>query len=236
MKVLPITTRVFKENEDLFSFVYAHVRKLKEGSILAVTSKIVALSEGRIAVVRNKEEREKLIRFESEWSHKSKYITLAMKDGMLMANAGIDSSNAMGKLVLLPKDSFSSAELLRRKLCAHYKIKNLGVIITDSRCFPLRAGVVGVSLGHAGFRGMKDYRGMPDIFGRKMKITQVNVADSLAASAVFAMGEGSERRPLAIIRDAPVEFCEKVNQKELQIEMKDDMYSPLFKKNLRGMK
>ena len=147
-----------------------------------------------------------------------------------MAAAGIDESNAQGKLVLLPKDSFVAAAKLHKVLLKKYKIKNLGILITDSRVLPLRAGVVGVALGYAGFKGIKDYRGQADIFGRVLKMTKVDIADSLATAAVLLMGEGNEQKPLAIIEDMPVEFLNKVNRKELIISLEDDLYAPLFGK------
>ena len=108
--------------------------------------------------------------------------------------------------------------------------KNLGILITDSRLLPLRAGTVGVALGYAGFEGVKNYIGKPDIFGRKLKMQKTDVADSLATAAVLCMGEGNERKPLAVITDAPVIFTGKVNKKELVIDPKKDLYAPLFRK------
>ena len=153
-----------------------------------------------------------------------------------MWNAGIDESNAKGNIILLPKDPFTNARKLRLWLRRHYKLKKLGVVITDSRVMPMRAGVVGVALGYAGFKGLRDYRGKKDIFGRRMKFTQTNIADSLATAAILTMGEGKEQQPLAIIEDAPVEFCDKVNRKELIIAPEDDMYRPLFKISKRKKK
>ena len=235
MKVTPVRTRVFKEHEELIQFIIEHIPALPNRSVLAVTSKIVALSEGRTAVVSTDEEKEKLSRSESERAVPTKYVMLTVKDGMAMANAGIDDSNAgpstalgVNKLVLLPKDSFAAANKIRSSLLQNYGIRELGVIITDSRVAPLRAGVVGVALGHAGFKGIHDYRGTPDIFGRTMKITQTNVADSLATAATVVMGEGGEQQPLAIIEDAPAEFLDTVDPKELHIDIEDDMYGPLF--------
>jgi F420-0:gamma-glutamyl ligase len=150
MNVRAIRTRVFKENEDLQAFIYKHIPKLKEGSLLVVTSKIVALAEGRTADVSEKEQ---IIKAESEFALKTELVWLTIRDGMVMASAGIDESNADGKLILLPKDSFAAAERLRKALKRHYKVRKLGVLITDSRLFPLRAGVVGVALGYAGFKG-----------------------------------------------------------------------------------
>lgn len=106
--VEPIRTRIFRENESLSSFIRAHVKKIAEGSVLVVASKIVALSEGRTAL------------------GKAPPMHLTMTDGMMMANAGIDESNADGKLVLLPKDSYASAARLRKELKKIYKIKKLG--------------------------------------------------------------------------------------------------------------
>lgn len=228
MKVTPVRTRVFKEHEELIQFIIEHIPALPNRSVLAVTSKIVALSEGRTAVVSTDEEKEKLIRSESERAVPTKYVMLTVKDGMAMANAGIDDSNGDGKLVLLPKDSFAAASKIRSSLLQNYGIRELGILITDSRVAPLRAGVVGVALGHAGFKGIHDYRGTPDIFGRTMKITQTNVADSLATAATVVMGEGGEQQPLAVIEDAPAEFLDTVDSKELHIDIEDDMYGPLF--------
>jgi len=230
MIIKPIKTRIFKEGEDLISFITNYFRRLKEESIVVVTSKIIALSERRTAIVKNAQAQEKLIRAESELAIPTKYVWLTVKDGMVMASAGIDESNANGKLILLPKDSFKSARFLRKALQRKYGVKRLGVLITDSRTVPLRAGVTGVALGYAGFRGVKDYRGTADIFGRKFKFSSTNVADGLAAAAVLTMGEGNEQQPLALIEKTSVEFCDKINRKELRIDIQNDVYRPLFAK------
>ncbi len=227
MQVKAVRTRIFKEGEDLLTFIRAHIPSLKDGSILCVTSKIVALSEGRTAPVAHKT---KLIAEESEWAMPTKYAWLTIKDGTVMATAGIDESNANGKIILLPKDSFVTASSLRKRLLKLYGIKHLGMMITDSRVLPLRSGVTGVAVGYAGFKGVMDYRGQADIFGRKLKMTQVNVADALATFAVLEMGEGNEQRPLAVVSGASVVFVVKVNRNELKIDIQDDLYRPLFDK------
>ncbi|HEY4522684.1 MAG TPA: coenzyme F420-0:L-glutamate ligase [Candidatus Paceibacterota bacterium] len=226
MNIRVIKTRVFKEGEDLVAFIKKYVPKLKNGSVLVVTSKIVALAEGRTALPKNAA---KIIRAESAWVKKTKYGKLTLKDGMYMWNAGIDESNANGKIVLLPKDSFASAKKLYASVLQKTAIRKFGVIITDSRIMPLRAGVVGVALGYAGFKGLRDYRGKKDIFGRKLKYTQTDMADALASAAIAVMGEGSERQPLCVIENAPVEFTVRTNKRELLVSPADDMYRPLFK-------
>jgi coenzyme F420-0:L-glutamate ligase len=227
MKVSAIKTRIFRDGEDLAGFISEHIPTLEDGSLLAIASKIVALSENRF--VEAPENKETLIKKESEWmKHVFGSWWLTVRDGTVVVNAGIDESNADGKVILLPEDSFLSAEALRKLLIAHYGIKNLGIMITDSRIMPLRAGVVGVALGYAGFKGIKDYRGTTDIFGRTMEVTQTDLADSLATAATVVMGEGSEQQPFAIIENAPVVWSETVERNELTIPREQDMFKSLF--------
>ena len=230
MQVKSIKTRVFKEKEDLVSFIFEYGKEIKENSILVIASKVVALAGGRTTLGASLLAKEKLIKQESTFAIKTKNTWwLTIKDGMVMASGGIDESNANGKLILLPKDSFKSAKYIKQKIQKIKKIKNLGVLITDSRIFPLRAGVTGAALGYAGFQGIFDYRKDKDIFGRNLKFSRTNIADSLAGAATLLMGEGNEQRPLAIITNAPVKFIKKVDKNELLIDLKDDLFEPLFK-------
>lgn len=226
-------TRVFKEGENLFAFITNYFKNIPEKSVIVVTSKIVALSENRTAQIKNEKTKEKLIKSESEFAIATKHAWLTITNGVVMASAGIDESNANGKLILLPKNCFRTANFLRNKFKKKYKLKDFGVLITDSRTIPLRAGVTGVALGYAGFSGIKDYRNTPDIFGRKFKFSRTNLADSLATSAVLLMGEGNEQQPLALIKKAPLKFRGVINPQELHINIQDDMYKPLFSKLLR---
>ncbi len=230
MIVKPIKTSIFNEGENLFVFITRHLKKVKEKSIIVVTSKIVALAEKRTVAIKSKETKKLLISQESELAIPTKYAWLTIKNGIFLASAGIDESNAKGKLILLPKNTFKTASLLHKKLKEKYSLKDLGILIVDSRSLPLRAGISGVALGYAGFHGLRDYRGKPDIFGRKFKFSRSNLSDSLAAAAVLTMGEGSEQQPLAVIEKAPIEFCEKINQKELAVDIKEDMYYSFFSK------
>jgi F420-0:gamma-glutamyl ligase len=233
MQIIPIKTRIFQENEDLTAFILKYVKNLKENSVLVVTSKIVALSEGRTVKYENKRQKIKLIKKESDFALQTKLVWLTKKDDVFMADAGIDESNGKGKLILLPKDSFVSANKIRSMLCKHYKIKNLGMIISDSGLLPFRNGVIGMARGYAGFEGIKDYKGEKDIFGRKLTYSKINIADSLTTAATICMGEGNERQPMALILKAPVLFMNKINKKELKINPTDDIFYPLIK-NLRN--
>lgn len=228
MKITPVQTRIFKENENLAAFVASQIKNIPEESVLVVASKIVALAESRTVESADSRHFDALVRKESALAKKTKHAWLTVKDGMTMANAGIDASNADGKLVLLPKDSYASAAKLRAVLRRRYKIKKLGVIISDSHIAPLRAGVTAHALGYAGIQGVRDYRGKKDLFGREMKISRTNIADSLATAAALLMGEGAEQRPLALITGAPVTFSDKINRAETRISIFEDIYGPLL--------
>lgn len=229
MIIAPINTRIFLENENLEQFIFGYIPEVHENSIIVVTSKIVALSEGRTCDDGSEEAKEQLIKQESDWMMKTKYVWLTLKDGMLAASAGIDASNANGKLILLPKNSFQSAHALRDALQKKYNMRHIGVLITDSRMLPLRAGALAYAIGYAGFFGVRDNRGMADIFGRTLLLSQTDVADGLASGAVICMGEGAEQMPLAMITDPPVEWTDDpIDSNELRIPPEDDLYRPFF--------
>lgn len=123
-----------------------------------------------------------------------------------------------------------------RKTVRAYRVRKLGVIVADSCQLPMRAGVIGMALGYAGFKSVRDYRGTRDLFGRKFKFSQTNIADSLATAATLMMGEGAERQPLAVIANAPAEFTNRVAKGELAVDPKTDMYAPLLTKLFRKRK
>jgi len=227
MQIKAIKTSIFLPRQNLVEFIIKYVPRVREGSVLVVTSKIVGLAENRLADLADKEQ---VIKRESKKCLKTKWCYLTLKDGQWCANAGVDASNVpCGGLVLLPKNSYVAAESLRKQLRKYYRVKKLGILITDSQTFPLRAGVMGNALGYAGFAGLRNYIGRPDLFGRKLKMTRTNIADSLAAASVMVMGEGSECCPLALITNVKIKFQSKVNSRELRINPKDDIYKPLFK-------
>jgi len=228
MQIEGIKTRLFREHDFLQDFITGHVSSLKEGDILVVTSKIVALSEGRTGKI---EDKKKLVMKESKKIIETPWALLTLMNDGWGINAGIDESNAYKKIILLPKNPFATAELIRKKLKKIYSLKNLGVLITDTRSIPLRQGTIGRTLGYAGFSPLKSYIGKKDLFGRKSRVTQSNVADALAAAAVIVMGEGSERIPLAIIKGAPVTFSSRpVSKKLMYLDFppQNDIFAKIF--------
>ena len=157
-------------------------------------------------------------------------VSLTIKHGLLIPSAGIDESNSEnGDYILYPKDPFASARRLCQAIKEKLKLKNFGIILTDSHTHPLRRGVTGIALAYDGFFPWKNLIGEPDLYGRKMKMTSVNVVDSLAVAAVFVMGEAAEQQPLALIETNDVVFTDKAPQPEdIRIPLEEDLYGPLI--------
>jgi F420-0:gamma-glutamyl ligase len=207
---------------------------LKDGDILAISSKVVSIDEGRTVPMQGID-KEALVKSESDWywsagelSRYRRIFTIAK--GFMIGSAGIDESNGAEHYILYPKDPFKSAKRLRTKLMKKYGLKSLAVIITDSSSNPLRRGAIGIALSWDGIDPLRDYRGTKDIFGRTITIEMANLIDSLAAAAVLEMGEGNEQTPVAVIRGAKnISLKNRAkNKDQLIVEPEDDIFAPLF--------
>ena len=206
--------------------------ELQDGDILAITSKIVSKAEGRsvhlsqvepsgrayeLAVLSDKDPRlVELILRESREVLRVRPGTIIVEHrlGFVCANAGIDHSNvhaqsagdlveqAEGWLLLLPADPDASARAICQGLQARSG-KRLGVLVVDSHGRAWRLGTVGVAIGLAGLPGLVDLRGEPDLFGFRLRITQVGAADELAGAASLLMGQAAEGTPVVHVRGFP---------------------------------
>lgn len=228
----PVKTPLFQVGGQLADFIIHSLGReaLRENDILAVTSKIVSLSENRV-VAKDTIEKNQLIHQEADrvLATLAHNCTLTLKHGLMMISAGIDESNSpTGGYILYPKDPWASARSLRAALCSHYQVKNLGVVLTDSHTIPLRRGVVGISLAHAGFRGTRNCIGERDLFGRELKFTHQDLADGLAAACVLVMGEGRESQPLVVVQGADFDFIDGEDDSPLRLTPEEDLYYPFF--------
>lgn len=237
MKIKAYKTKKIEVGDNLFKILDDYLPKLKDKTVVAVSSKIVGICEGRVDSDDSDEHRDELAKKEAEFyipTQLSRYnFMITVNNNVLVARAGIDHSNGHGNLVLWPKDPQKSVNQIREHLVEKYGIKNVGVILTDSHLSPLRWGVTGVSIAHSGFETLIDYVGKPDIFGRLLLVEKSNVPDSLATAAVIEMGEGNEQQPIAIIEDAKfVKFQKRNPTKEelekLKITVEDDVFAPFL--------
>ncbi len=240
MRVTPLKTRqILPPRDDITGLLAEAAGRLSEHSVLVITSKIVAIHQGRCVKAAAVSSKDELITKEADRylprSTQSAAAALhTLKDGRLIRSAGIDKSNADGYYVLLPKDPDSAAaefrELIRRKA----GLEDLGVIISDSSTLPLRRGALSLAIGFAGLNPLNDYRGQSDLFGRPLRASQGNVADALAAAAGVVMGEGAESVPLALISDLPSEYfrLERYRPAErygsLEVSIEEDIFAPFW--------
>jgi putative folate metabolism gamma-glutamate ligase len=236
MQVRAIKTHKITQDRDLFALLDRYLISFEAESTLAITSKIVSICQGQMVKVEDAD-KQALIEQEADYwlpPHMSKYhVSLTIVDHLLIPMAGVDESNGNGYYILWPRDPQQVANEVRAYLSKRFSCKKVGVIITDSKTAPLRWGVTGAAIAHSGFLALNDYIGQPDIFGRPLQMTKVDVADALAAAAVLVMGEGSEQTPLAVISDIPfVTFQERdPSPEELRgrwIDIEDDLYAPLL--------
>jgi len=236
LEVLPIETAVFPIQGNLAEFCVRHVpeSQVRERMILAVTSKIVSLAENRL-VPKSEITKAALVEREADvfLGEVGYGCFLTVKEGLFIPSSGIDESNSeSGDFILYPADPYASAEKLWRELRERWKLRELGILLTDSHTSPLRKGVTGICLSHWGFQAVKNMVGTKDLFGRELIMTKMNLADGLSSAAVLMMGEGSERRPLAVIHGADCEFRESVDREELRMPLADDLYYPFLAKHL----
>jgi dihydrofolate synthase / folylpolyglutamate synthase len=241
MKVTAYRTPIVQPKADLKQVIAQAIPSLPEKSFLVVTSKIVSTCENRFVMktTEEKEEKHALVRKEAEWyldAHSSKYnLMLTIKRNWIFVNAGIDESNADNQYILWPQDPQRSVNEIWQFVREHYGIKEVGITLSDSASIPLNWGVTGHEIAYCGFNPLKSYIGKTDLFGREMKMEQVNVAQSITAAAVLEMGEGAECTPLAVVEDVKnVEFQDHVPTEAelaaLRITLEDDAFEPLLTK------
>ena len=202
--------------------------------MIFVTSKIVAIHQGRCVPVEGVEKKDLIMQeadkriISDTIPGRDTYLTLV--NGILLPTAGIDQSNANDHYILRPNDLATISQQIHAYFCKRFAIKNLGVILTDSTTRLLKRGVVGIAMYSRGILPLLDKRGQKDIFGRDLKVTQINVVDALAAPAVYLMGECDELQPVAIARGvAGLEFTSEDLFPKLQIAPEKDLYRPLLK-------
>ena len=203
---------------------------------MAVTSKIISLTEGRVVAKGEVASKQALIRQSADGylDVASPYgIEITIKNNILIPSAGIDESNGDGYYILYPEDIQKSAAFIWNHLRARHDVQELGIIITDSHTTPMRRGIIGIGLGWCGFSALYSYIGKPDCFNVPLKVSITNLLDSFAVAAVVCMGEGNEQTPLAVIKDAPKAVFQNrpPTQEELQalqIPLEEDLYAPLL--------
>jgi coenzyme F420-0:L-glutamate ligase / coenzyme F420-1:gamma-L-glutamate ligase len=195
--------------------------ELRDGDSLVVAQKIVSKAEGRYVELREVAPSPRALELAGEIKKDPRLVEVILREsrevvryregllivehrlGFVMANAGVDQSNIAHdngeRVLLLPEDPDRSCAALKRRLDAEFGA-DVAIVMNDSFGRPWRNGVVGVAIGAAGLPCVMDMVGAPDLFGRALRVTEVALADEIAAAASMVMGQSDEARPAVHIR------------------------------------
>jgi len=196
---------VVEQGDDVASLLEGPLRAHdpREGDVVVVTHKIVSKAEGAVRrIVGDEDEFKKRLVEELATSivrRRGDLIIAETRHGFICANAGVDRSNtAEGTIVLLPDDPDRSAHRIRTRLQLILGV-DLGVIVSDTFGRPWRRGLTDIAIGVSGLMPILDLKGTRDWTGRQLDVTEVAVADELAAAADLVMGKAAGI-PAALIR------------------------------------
>lgn len=202
----------------LKSIKQAH-ENLFNKDIMVIAHKVVSKAEGRIVNLANVKPSDKSVIIAKEQDKDPRIVELILAEskhvlrqssgliivetnhGFICANAGIDQSNVEdggNHVVLLPVDPDKSANKIRDSF-RRKTGKDVAIVITDTFGRPFREGQTNIAIGIAGLDPIKSYIGSDDMYGRKLRVTEIAIADEIASAAELAMGK-SNRIPVVIIR------------------------------------
>ncbi len=181
--------------DDLAAMVADALVEPVDGDVVVVTQKVVSKAEGALEAIDPDDPKGHKAIVEREavrvLRRRGDLLITETKHGFVCANAGVDLSNvAEGWAALLPEDSDRSARRLRDVIAARRGV-SVGVIISDTFGRPWRRGVTDVAIGCAGVAAVVDLRGSTDALGRELQVTEVAIADELAAAAELVMGKAT---------------------------------------------
>lgn len=218
--------------DDLAALIVTALQEEKiaaeDGDVLVLAQKIVSKAEGRQVRLGDVRPSPRAVELAAKCDKDPRLVELILREsvavlrcvpgviivehrtGLVMANAGIDASNveaddAGESVLLLPEDADRSAARLRETLSARLGCA-IGIVINDSFGRAWRNGTVGTAIGVAGPPALWDMRGLPDRNGRALRVTEVGIADELAAAASLLMGQGDEGLPVVHVRGFPHAF------------------------------
>jgi coenzyme F420-0:L-glutamate ligase/coenzyme F420-1:gamma-L-glutamate ligase len=221
----------FRPGDDLAEAIASAEPDLRDGDVLVVTSKIVSKVEGRLVTApsdpleRDRLRRE-LVLSETDRvvARRGETLIVASKLGLVQAAAGIDASNvATDELALLPVDPDGSAARLRAALRDRLGV-SVAVVITDTMGRTWRVGQTDVAIGSAGLTVLRRYEGAHDARGNELVVTEIAIADEVAAAADLVKGKLGGL-PVAVVRGLADLVDEEATAAELIRPLDEDMFS-----------
>ena len=217
---------------------------LDDGDVVVVAQKIISKSENRYIDLNKITPSEKAIALAKDLNRDSSFIQVILNEsneivsteknvivvehklGFININAGIDRSNIpqdINQVLLLPKNPTISANNLRSALSGKLN-KQIAVVITDSMTRPYRSGVTNFALASSNLQSLIDLSGEKDMYGNILKNTEIAVADEIAAASGLLMGQGSDKKPVVIIKGFNKNKYKVNDALDLVVSREDDLY------------
>jgi coenzyme F420-0:L-glutamate ligase/coenzyme F420-1:gamma-L-glutamate ligase len=207
-----------RPGDDLAGLIAAADPALLDGDVVVVTSKVVSKAEGRLVAAGPDREATRQAAVDAE------SVREVARHGFVLASAGVDTSNVdAGQIALLPLDSDASAARLRAGLAARLGVE-VAVVVSDTVGRPWRRGLTDVAIGVAGMAARSDLRGRRDRYGNLLEMTEVAVADEVAAAAELVLGK-LDGVPVAVLRGLPLEPEDGAGVRALLRPDEEDMFS-----------
>ena len=246
IQIIPIkVSGDVRPRDELDSIVLKAVKQnhqeIRDGDILVIAQKVVSKAEGRTVSLANVKPSKDAVRMAKEHGKDPRVMELILKEsaqilraqngiivsetkhGFVCANAGVDQSNVQGDAaVLLPADPDSSASQLRDAIKKKAG-REAAIIITDTFGRPFRNGQTNMAIGVAGINPIRSYIGSRDMYGRKLRVTEIAVADEMASAAELAMGK-ADGVPVAIVRGYKFEKAAKSSTRPLIRPKERDLF------------
>ena len=205
-------------SDEIINAIASESILVDDGDVIAIAQKIVSKSENRYLDISSLSPSEEAKTLSKQIDKDPKFIQAILNEskkvvryrmgvlivehklGFIHANAGIDRSNIDQEqdiVLLLPEDPDESAKEISQSLSQFFK-KNVSVIITDTMGRPFRNGIVGFTIGSHNIESILDERGQKDLYGNELKVTQIGIADELAAAASTVVGQAAQEKQMEI--------------------------------------
>jgi coenzyme F420-0:L-glutamate ligase / coenzyme F420-1:gamma-L-glutamate ligase len=213
--------------------------RLRDGDVLVIAQKVVSKSEGRLVRLGDVVPSERALAMAEESGKDARQLEVVLGEtkkiirwergvlisethhGFVCANAGVDRSNAGAPdtVVLLPVDPDASAARIREQV-AERAGATVAVVITDTFGRAWREGHTNIAIGISGLPALKRYVGQRDPEGYELRVTEIAVADEIAAAAELVMGK-LDRCPVAIVRGLTLEDSDETAQEYVRPASRD---------------
>jgi coenzyme F420-0:L-glutamate ligase/coenzyme F420-1:gamma-L-glutamate ligase len=207
-------------SKEIIKAISSESIEVDDGDVIAIAQKIVSKSENRYLDISLLSPSDEAVTLSKQIDKDPKFIQAILNEskkvvryrmgvlivehklGFIHANAGIDRSNIDQEqdiVLLLPEDPDASAKAISKSLSKFFT-KNISVIITDTMGRPFRNGIVGFTIGSHNIECLLDERGKKDLYGNKLRVTQIGIADELAAASSLLMGQAAQKKPVILIK------------------------------------